>query len=261
MTAKGSPNRRSARDPWIAFGRPNPEARLRLFCFPYAGGGASIYREWGSDLPRDIEVCPVQLPGRENRIREEPIRRMEPLLDALSSGLDAYLDRPFALFGHSMGATIGYELARRLRAEGKNGPLVLLVAARRAPHVPPPESPIYDLPDESFKQSLRDLAGTPEGFFDDTELVQLFEPMLRADFEINDTYRPSGDLLLDCPISVFGALDDDAVPLGHLEAWREVTRGPFRLEMLPGDHFTVIGERDRLVAGVAHELRRFLAPR
>ena len=179
---------------------------------------------------------------------------MQPLLRALSASLLPHLDLPFAFFGHSMGATIGYEWAQKLRREGHEGPRMLLVAARRAPHVPPLEAPIYALADPAFKQKLRELNGTPEEVLEDDELMALLMPLLRADFEINDTYRPSASPPLDCPISAFGGQDDDAVPLAHLEAWRELTCGSFRLKLLPGNHFTLIAERSHLVAGVATEL-------
>lgn len=241
-------------NPWIAYRHPRADARLRLFCFPFAGGSARAYRDWGTDLPREIEVCPVQPPGRERRIAEPLIRRAEPLVDALVEALLPHLDLPFALFGHSLGATIAYEFAQRLRRDGHEGPRLLIVAAQRAPHMKPPGPPVYDLPEAAFRQNLRGLAGTPEALLADEELMELLGPLLRADFEINDTYRPSGSLPLNCPITAFGGRDDDGVPLHHLEAWRSMTRGRFRLQLLPGNHFTVLARRGAIMAEIATDL-------
>ena len=104
-------------DPWIRCAKPNPAARLRLFCLPYAGGGASLFRDWGQALPDSVEVCAIQLPGREDRIAETPFRQVEDLLPVLLEKLRPYLDRPIAFFGHSMGAFLSYELARALTEE------------------------------------------------------------------------------------------------------------------------------------------------
>ena len=186
---------------------------------------------------------------------------MEPLLDALTAALGPYLGVPFAFFGHSLGATICYELAQRLRLEGRNGPVQLLVAARRAPHVPSVDTPVYNLSDAEFRRRLRELGGTPDDVLDDAELMEVIEPMLRADFEVNDTYGPSDNPPLDCPISAFGASHDRAVPREHLEAWREATRVSFRLNMIPGDHFSIMGEQAGLVEGVARELQLILKGR
>jgi len=242
-------------DPWIAFRKPNPRARLRLFCFSYAGGGASVYRTWHRDLPSDIEVLPVQLPGREGRLKEERFRHIDPLIETLMEVLPRYLDMPFAFFGHSLGAIVAYELTQKLRAELGKSPLYLMVSARRAPQVPPDEEPIYALSPEEFYEKLREFEGTPAEVLEHPELMELLEPLLRADFELNDTYEAKPDApLLDCPITAFGGLEDKDVSRENLEAWREVTRGPFRLRMFPGGHFYLHEGRNALIAAVAQDL-------
>ena len=139
-------------NPWIAYRQPRLQPRLRLFCFPYAGGAASTYRSWAGELPEEIEVCPVQLPGREGRIRQPALLGMDELVDAAAAGLGDELDRgPHAFFGHSMGAVVAYELARRRRDAGRPEPLHLIVSARNAPTVPDPDEPIHDLPTERFQ--------------------------------------------------------------------------------------------------------------
>jgi medium-chain acyl-[acyl-carrier-protein] hydrolase len=229
-------------NPWIAYRKPRPAARLRLFCFPYAGGGASVYRSWGDELPAEIDVCPVQLPGREGRIREPAARSMDELVDATAEGLAAELDAgPFALFGHSMGAVAAYELARRRRDAGAPEPLHLFASARSAPGTPRLDEPIHDLPPERFRQRLRELDGTPAQVLAHPELMALLEPLLRADFAVNETWEPQPAEPLSCPLTAVGGLGDDHVPRQHLEAWRGATRGAFKLHLLPGDHFFLNG--------------------
>ena len=238
--------RNATTNPWLAYVKPRPEARLRLFCFPYAGGAASIYRTWPDELPPEIEVCPVQLPGREGRIRQAAFTNMDDLVAAAAEGLAAELDRgPHAFFGHSMGALIGYELARRRRRAGRPGPRHLIVSARSAPTVPDREEPIYDLPTERFRERLRELNGTPAEVLEHPELMELVEPLLRADFEVNETYEHHPGEPLSCPLTALGGLRDEEVPREDLEKWEELTTGPFRLHMLPGDHFFLNGEGRR----------------
>jgi medium-chain acyl-[acyl-carrier-protein] hydrolase len=129
---------------WIQYGQRKPSVRLRLFCFPYAGGSASLYRGWSERLPAEVEVCPIQLPGRENRLLEKPFSQLQPLVEALGEALLSYLDEPYAFFGHSMGALISFELTRLLRREGcVRLPERLLVSARCAPHLPDADAPTY----------------------------------------------------------------------------------------------------------------------
>ncbi len=239
-------------NPWIAYRRPRPEARLRLFCFPYAGGGALTYRPWVPAMPPDIEVCPVQLPGREQRLREPRFRRVAPLVEAAAEGLAPLLDLPFAFFGYSMGALIAYELIHRLRPS--RSPVALLAAARRAPQLPPKDEPTYNLPDPEFRAKLREMNGTPQEVLDNRELMELMEPLLRADFELNDTYEPPGHPPLDLPITAFGGVEDDDVEQPALEAWGELTTGRFQLKMFAGDHFFLHPQQESLIAAVSETL-------
>lgn len=238
---------------WLLSPRPNPQARLRLFCLPHAGGGASTYVPWAQRMPADIEVCPVQLPGRETRLDEAAFRRMPALLDALEAGLLPHLDRPFALFGHSMGSLVGFELARRLQDRSLQ-PVRLFVSAHRAPHLPDPDEPIHALPEPEFLDELRRLNGTPEDVFQDDELREMVVPALRADFELCEmyTYQPADPL--DCSISAFGGLADENVSREELDAWAAYTQGAFTVRMFPGDHFYINHARSFLLQIIAREL-------
>jgi medium-chain acyl-[acyl-carrier-protein] hydrolase len=248
-----------ASDPWVACYRPNPQARLRLFCFPYAGGGALTYRTWPdvlirNDLPALVEVFPVQIPGRETRLMEPPFTQLAPLEQAVAQALRPYLGLPFAFFGHSMGALIGFELARHLRRQGSPGPLCLFVSAHRAPHLPDPHPPIHALPTPAFVQELRHLNGTPEAVLQNAELMDLLLPLLRADLAVDETYVYADEEPLDCPISCFGGLQDRTVEREELEAWRDHTRGPFTLRTFPGDHFFLNSARAPLLRALSQDL-------
>ena len=225
-----------------------------MFCFPYAGGGASTYRGWGASLPNDLEVCPVQLPGRESRLREPAFTSIESMVPAAADALAPYLNLPFVLFGHSMGAAISFALARELRRRGLPQPLHLFVSGRRAPHLPAREEPIHQLPDPEFMAKLRELNGTPEEVLQHAELMKLLLPILRADFAVNETHVFTAEEPFDFALSAFGGLGDEDVTREDLEAWRLHTRGRFRARMLPGDHFFVHSARDLILEAVARDL-------
>jgi len=222
--------------PWFAYSKTNARAKLRLFCFPYAGGGAQIYRPWIKQLTT-IEVCPAQLPGRGNRIKEPLFTRLTSLVEEMLKEIPPYLDLPFAMFGHSMGAVIGFELARRIRDEHGVEPAHIFISARRAPQIPDNDPITYDLPGPEFIEELHRLQGTPKEVFENPELMQLMIPLLRADFEVCQTYEYKPTPPLKCPMTVFGGTKDQDVPRELLEPWRDLTTGPFVLRMFPGDHF------------------------
>jgi len=236
--------------------RAGARTRLRLFCFPYAGGGATIYRGWGSLLPPEIQLCAVHLPGRGNRFGETPVSSSGALVELLASDLAPYFDLPFAFFGHSMGALVGFELTRHLRERGMALPEHLMVSGRRAPQRPGEKRPLHDLPEDEFMAELRNLDGTPEEILQHPELMELFAPILRADFQLCETYSFVPGEPLDVPISAFGGLEDRDVGRDDLLAWKEHTRGGFRLRMFPGGHFFLHAARQGLVHAVAEDLMR-----
>jgi medium-chain acyl-[acyl-carrier-protein] hydrolase len=239
---------------WVTHPRPNPQARLRLFCFPYAGGAASIFYPWPDDLPLDVAICPIQLPGRENRLGEPLFTRLSPLMQVLAQAIRPHLDLPFAFFGHSMGAIISFELARQLRKQGDPGPVQLFVSGNQAPQIACRDSPIHQLPEAEFIEEIRKFSGIPEAVLQNTEFLQLFLPILRADFAIHDTYTYTADETLACPISAFGGLQDKEVSRDDLAAWRDQTRSTFRLRMLPGDHFFLHSARTPLLQAISQDL-------
>lgn len=241
-------------DAWVTCPKPHPQARLRLFCFPYAGGGASLFRSWSETLPAQVEVCPVQLPGRENRFREARSTQLMPLVHVLGDVIQPYLTMPFAFFGHSLGAILSFELTRCLRRQGAPLPVYLFVSGHHAPHLPDPKPPIYNLPDPQFLEELRLLNGMPGEVLESAELMELMMPLLRADFAMAETYVYTEDTALSCPISAFGGLTDDEVSQQEADAWRSHTSGAFTLRMLPGDHFFFVKERATLLQAITADL-------
>jgi len=240
-------------DQWIVRYHQNEQTRLRLFCFPYAGGGASIFRSWRDALPEEVEVCGIQLPGRENRLGEAAYTRMAPQLQALADAILPYLDKPFAFYGHSMGALVSFELARLLRRTYDKHPVRLYLAAYRAPHLPNPNIKIYHLPSEVFKVVLR-ADGIPEKILQNEELMQAMLPTLRADFELCDTYQHKEEAPLTCPFLIFGGLEDVRVRMADLEAWSIHSSATCSLAMLPGSHFFLHSAQDLLLAAIARDL-------
>lgn len=237
---------------WLRRLRPQPQARLRLFCFHYAGGSASLYRTWPALLAASqpaIDVCAVQLPGRENRLREAPFTQMAALIRTLLPVLRPELDRPFVLFGHSMGALIVYELAQALRHTGGPLPAHLFVSGRRAPSLPDPLLPIHGLPTDDMLRAIGQRYGNlPELVMQDAELKAIYAPLLQADFTLVETYQPSTLTPLPCPVTALGGDADPFATEAELQAWRPLTQRPFDLHLLPGGHFYLQEQTDALLA-------------
>jgi medium-chain acyl-[acyl-carrier-protein] hydrolase len=234
---------------------PNPQVRLRLFCFPNAGGGIATLHNWFRRLPPEIQLCPVQLPARENRRMEAPFTRIGPLVRAIADVMPTEMEVPFALLGHSFGTLIAFELARELRRRNRPGPLRLIVSARRAPQVPDAAPHIHQLSEERFLAALRGHYGAvPDAILAEPELLRIFLPVLRADMEILETYTYTPEGPLTCPISAFGGLDDPTVGQPGLAAWAECTSSTFTLRMFPGDHFFPRNIRPGFLAAIAEDL-------
>ena len=239
---------------WIIRYRPNEQARLRLFCFPYAGGGASLFRSWLEALPPEIELCGIQFPGRESRLGESAYTRLVPLVQTLADAILPYLDRPFAFYGHSMGALVSFELARQLRRTHDRHPVSLYLAAYRAPQLPNPNIKIYHLPEEMFKVILR-AEGIPEMILQNKELMRAMLPTLRADFELCDSYEYREEQPLACPFFIFGGLEDVRVSAADLEFWPVHSNSLCHLSMLPGSHFFLHSAQDLLLSAITQDLQ------
>jgi len=186
---------------------------------------------------------------------ETPFTQLAPMVEALAQTIGPLLDKPFAFFGHSLGALVGFELARQLRRQSGVQPVRLFVSADRAPQLPHRDRPIHALPDGELLQELRRLNGIPGKVLEEAELMQIMLPVLRADFAVYETYVYSTEPPLNCPISTFGGLQDQRVSRGDLEAWRDQTSGSFSLRMFPGDHFFWNATQPLLLQALSQELR------
>jgi medium-chain acyl-[acyl-carrier-protein] hydrolase len=242
--------------PWLHVARPVAEPRVRLLCFAHAGGSAHAFHGWSAILPGDVEVCAVQLPGRGFRLAEPAHTRMEPLLAALGDVLAPRLDRPYALFGHSLGARIAFELARRLRRVGAPSPVHMFMSGCRAPQLADPAPPLHRLADDALVAELHRRHGAMDDALADPELRALALPGLRADLELLETCTYTPEPPLPAPLTAFGGLDDARVPVHHVAAWTAQTSVAFAMHMLPGDHFFLRGQRDALLATIAGALAR-----
>lgn len=255
MTA-GSARHVALEDAWIA-ARPAPRgARCRLFCLPYAGAGASVYRSWSAALP-GVDVVAIQPPGREGRLREAALEDFDGLVAGVVGAVAPLArDLPYALFGHSLGSIVAFEVARRLSGQADRGPEHLIVGARRAPHVPNRLPLVGHLSDGEMIAVLESIfgKGIPDEVAAVPELIELLLPMLRADIRASESYAYREAPPLACPITALCGSDDASALPHEVQAWQRETTGPFTFSMVRGDHFFVRGSAAQVLRAVSRAL-------
>lgn len=254
MSVRGT----SSHDRWTVCLEPRSEPEVRLFCFPYAGGGTVAYAGWRGIFPAAVEMHAICLPGRESRLREPPHSHLGPLVEALDQALVPLLDVPFAFFGHSLGALVSFELARQLRRRSRD-PLHLFVSGCRAPQSEHRRPPKHRLADDAFIAALQALNGTPRAVLEDADLMQCFLPSLRADFTMFETYSYADEAPLACPIVAFGGLQDPEIDEGELTGWEFQTSASFAHYMFAGDHFFLQDSRQPIAQAIVRHLAPHLA--
>lgn len=236
---------------FLRFGT-NGAARRRLVCLPYAGGGAPTFRQWPLDLPDDVEVLGVQVPGREPPFRQRPLESIDEMVAAVLPAVRMLDDLPFAIFGHSMGALVAYEVTLALEAAGEPSPTHLFVSGRRAPDAPMESEPIHHLPDEEFLDEMHErYNAVPDAVRREAELLALLLPVLRADVRAYETYRPSSPRTVACPVHVFGGRDDRHPPPERLGQWQDVAERQVRVRVFDGGHFYLTSQRQALTNAIA----------
>jgi len=211
---------------------------VRLFCLPHAGGGASAFHSWQTVLPALVQVCPIRLPGGATRFSEPPYTELDPLVDAIAQELRPWLDIPYGIFGHSMGALLAFEWARRLQHEGRSMPVWLFLSGRRAPDIKDSAGPLHTLADDAFVEELNSrYQGLPREFLESPELMEVFLPILRADIAVVESYEFKEDEPLNCPMTVSAGIGDVSTTYDQLLAWARHTRAGFTAQLFPGGHF------------------------
>ncbi|MFF1716120.1 thioesterase II family protein [Streptomyces sp. NPDC058268] len=239
---------------WFRNYQPAPEAPVRLVCLPHAGGSASFYFPVAKALSPHVEVLAVQYPGRQDRRYEQPAADIETLADAVAEQLEPLDDRPYALFGHSMGAIVGFEAARRLEVAGR-GPTELFVSGRRAP-AHDRHGDRQPRTDEQVIAEIRSLNGTGDGLLDDPEVLEMILPALRADYGAVRRYRFRPGAALTCPVTAFTGDSDAKAPVDEVRGWEQHTVSSFELNVLPGGHFFLVDRADDVVSVIGEHLAR-----
>jgi len=255
VTRAGSSHRFCPARRWVTDDGPAEglDAARQLFCFAHAGGGPAFFRQWRAWLAPEIAVRRVLLPGRESRL-EAPFRHITDLLPPLCAALEPCLARPYALFGHSMGAVVAFEVARWFSRSGA-GPECLIVSGRRAPALASARR-LSKLPADEFVKEVGRLNGIPPEVLGEPELLELLLPTLRADFELAETYRPLPGSRLECPVVGYLSTDDPEVDYDGVLRWSEVTTGEFSVRIFRGDHFYLRAGRPDVLNAVRDDLRR-----
>jgi medium-chain acyl-[acyl-carrier-protein] hydrolase len=241
-------------DRWLLFPKPNPSASLRLFCFHYAGGSAQTFYTWPAELPSTAEIGMVQLPGRGHRLAEPKITRLLQLSRVVAQALQQFTDKPFAFFGHSLGALLCFEVARSLRREHLLEPAQLFVSATQAPHRRRRDEPLSTLPKTALIEKLREFNNAPPEALQNDELMDLLLPTIHVDFELCETYEYRHETPLGCPITIYGGIEDHEVERERLAAWSEMTAGPSNIRMFPGGHFFINTSRSLFLQTFASDL-------
>ncbi len=245
---------------WLVVAGARPSARYRLICFSPAGTGAASFRGWAELAPPWLEICTVQLPGRETRLREAPIGDLEVLVPQVVAAIRPSLDRPVAFYGHSLGSIIAFETARLLRRQGGPVPRAFFVGASRPPQLPWPDPPVRDLPDLELLQEVnRRYDSVPAVVMAEAELRELLTPALRADMSLIETYRYRPEMPFDFPLLVFGGDADRKVTAVDLAQWQDQTLGSFELRRFSDGHLFLLPRRRELVTAIAAVLEQLPA--
>jgi len=234
--------------------RRHPDPALRLFCLPWAGSGALGYASWNLPPELAVEVWSAQLPGREDRFEEQPLRRIAPMAAQLRAAAAPLLDRPFALFGHSMGALLAFELARELRRHGDPAPSRMFVSGCPAPGLPRRRPAASTLADPDLLRRLAEMAGPSVSALRDPEVLLWLAPTIRADLEACETHRPAEEPRLTVPLIPLAATDDSEVTVDEVAEWRRHSEHCDPVRVFEGGHLYLLDHREEVLARLAAEL-------
>ena len=246
---------------WFFCNKPKPGAAMRLFCFPFSGGGASVYRTWSDAMSEEVEVCSVQLPGRESRYSEARETDIATLVENIVNAFESYQDKPFAFFGYSLGALLAFEVSRELRRKSMDTPSHLFVAAMRAPHTPSVHPPLSSLPDEEFLNKIDYYYQPQDEAWNNPDLRELFLPILKDDIALSDGYAYQDEKPLHCPIDVFAGEDDRGAPTALTQRWSEQTCNAMNYHVFKGGHFFINDSLGEIQSLVKNTLKNIIVTR
>ncbi len=243
---------------WFKIYQSSPAAKLRIFCFPYAGGNAQIFSNWSNQLPESVDLYAIQSPGRGRRFSEKPIGCLKTKVQILHQEILPFTDIPYIFVGHSNGALLAYELARELQKSGNCNLQHIVLSAKRAPHLPSLKEPIHALPKKQFLAELKDYNFTPNEVLENEELMELFMPMLRADFSLSDTHQFDQGCRLDSDASLFWGNQDEDIPLGDVLAWKELINGETNEVEFNDGHFFITNSEDLFLQEINQLIKRVI---
>ncbi len=237
---------------WVRRFHHAPDAEHALLCFPHSGGSASFFFPFSQRLSPGIDVWSVQYPGRQDRRSEANIPHLHELADRVAEAVAPRLNGHYALFGHSMGATLAYEVALRLRSAGKH-PEALFVSGRPAPHRNVDKG-LHRLSDEEIADDIRALDGTGSEMFGDADVLNMFLPAIRSDYHAAETYAYTPGPPLNCPVRAFTGFSDPRVEVSELHHWGDHTEGPFGLDVFSGGHFYLVDSQEEIAGEIERTL-------
>ena len=242
--------------PWLIFDRPPTARDTVLFCLHHAGGNAAVFRTWQAQAPDNVIICRIQLPGHGTRMQEPLLTHMSDVLDGLVQTIRPWLGHAFALFGHSFGGTVAAELTLRLQAENLPLPTCLFLSASEPSHRVWTR-PCHNLPSAMFREYLFRLGGTPREVLEEEELMNLIEPVIRADYAILETWAPKPVRSFRVPVMAFAGNEDRIVPCDIVRQWEDFSTHSFNMKVLPGNHFYIHSEEKRLLSYIFEILEKY----
>ncbi|MGE7888628.1 thioesterase II family protein [Bacillus cereus] len=232
----------------------NPKAKVKLICFPFAGGGASFFRKWVNKIPDSVEIYSISLPGRESRLKELSYEHYKPLVRDLSKDIMMQLgDAQLCFFGHSLGSIISFEVSRYLMKYYNKLPLKLFVSSCKAPRFFNNTKKLGDLTREELIDQIKGLNGTPDEILENKDLLDFFIPVFRSDFKICDSYQYYRDNKLSCPITAFGGTTEN-VSIEDLNQWNAETDQLFKVQRFEGDHFYLVENYGAVIENILNSI-------
>jgi len=238
---------RRLKNKWCVIPRPNPTADIKLICIPYAGGSASIYIPWINYLPHNVELVIIQPPGRSSRISETPLDNMSKLINEMGLVLPKILNKPYILFGHSLGSKIAFEIIRKSTSLHIPHPMFFIASGSAGPQKKNNRDITYNLNDDEFISKLEEMDGTPKDVINNKELMSIVLPTLKADFKISETYQFTGNKYFNIPLSVLGGEYDVDINLDDLKLWQYFFNSTSEITIFSGGHFFINSHKEEVL--------------